>query len=146
MDVVAVLVNIELKMNYNIPSSKYENFSSSTGLIDWKIYKFINAKKINPITKTEINFNNLICVCGFKENEPKISENFFAFFGDFISYEILSDTVSIIKFGYFDKVLTRKLLNNMFLEPYFEEIENELIHKFELIEYTNYEIVNPEYL
>ena len=127
-------------------NNKYSLFSSNIGLVDWKIYRFNGTKKSNIIGGDPVYYNKYIFVCGFKENAPKTRENFFVFSGDFLRYEVLSDTVSIIRFDSFGQIITRKLIGSMFTEPYSNEIETELIGKFTLIDYDSYEIINPETL
>ena len=126
--------------------SKYETFSSNTGLVNWKIYKFADAKRIDIMTKEEINFTNYICICGFKENTPTTLENFFAFFGNFIKYEMRSHSISIIQVEDFGKTTTRKLVDSALAAAYNEEVERELAQKFRMVDYTTFEIVDPQTL
>jgi hypothetical protein len=126
--------------------SKYQTFSSNTGLVNWKIYKFVDAKRIDIMTKEEINFTNYICICGFKENTTPTLENFFAFFGDFIKYETLSDSINTITVTDFGKTITRKLVDSAFTEAYNEEVDRELAQRFRMIDYTTFEIVDPQTL
>jgi hypothetical protein len=125
-------------------NNKYSSFSSNIGLVDWKIYQFNGAKKSNILDKTTVLYNKYICICGFKENASKTSENFFAFFGDFVKYEILPEVTSVIRFDSFGQILTRKLIDNIFTEPYPTEIDDELIIKFNLIDYDSYEVIDPK--
>ena len=126
--------------------SKYQTFSSNIGLVNWKIYKFTDAKRIDIMTRQEINFTNYICICGFKENTPTTLENFFVFFGNFIKYEMLLDSISIIQVEDFGKTMTRKLVDSALVEAYNEEVERELAQKFRMIDYTTFEIVDPRTL
>lgn len=126
--------------------SKYQTFSSNTGLVNWKIYKFVDAKRLDVMTKAEINFTNYICICGFKENTPPTLENFFAFFGNFIKYEALSDNIFTITVADFGKTMTRKLVDSAATEVYNEEVEQELAQRFRMIDYTTYKIVDPQTL
>jgi hypothetical protein len=126
--------------------SKYQTFSSNTGLVNWKIYKFVDAKRLDTVAKQKINFSNYICICGFKENTPNTLENFFTFFGNFIKYEMLLDSISIVQIKDFDKTTTIKLVGSAFTETYNVEVEQELTRKFKTIDYTIFEIVNPQTL
>jgi hypothetical protein len=123
----------------------YRGFSSNIGLVDWKIYKFTNTKTLNRANEVII-YNNYILICGFKENQPKTLENFFTFVGDFVKYEILSDSVSIIRFTNNDTILTRKLVDSALTSAYNEEVERELAQRFRMIDYTTFEIVDPQTL
>jgi hypothetical protein len=127
-------------------NNKYSLFSSNIGLVDWKIYRFNGTKKSNIIGGDPVYYNKYICICGFKENTPTTLENFFAFFGDFIKYEMLSDSISIIQVEDFGKTMTRKLVDSAATEVYNEEVERELAQKFRMIDYTTFELVDPQTL
>jgi len=126
--------------------SKNRTLSSNTGLVNWKIYKFADAKRMDIMTRQEINFTNYICVCGFKENTSTTLENFFAFFGNFIKYEMLSDSIAMITVADFGKTITGKLVDSAATGVYNEEIEEELAQRFRMVDYTTFEIVDPRTL
>jgi hypothetical protein len=127
-------------------NNKYFSFSSNIGLVNWKIYQFNGATKSNILGETPVLYNKYICICGFKENTPTTLENFFAFFGDFIKYETLSDSIAMIKVVDFGKTMTRKLVDSAATEVYNEEIEKELARRFRMVDYTTFEIVDPQTL